>query len=245
VRLLRPAATLEQTILASGSHDMTLDLLAQFLAGRGRRLASANVGSLGGLIALRRAEAHLAGCHLLDPASGSYNLAYLDRYLPGIPVVVIGLVGRQQGLIVAPGNPRGIGGLQDLARSDVRYANRQRGAGTRVLLDYHLEQLGLGPNEINGYDNEQITHLAVAAAIAGGRADCGLGIPAAAAALQLDFIPLFEEEYDLIIPEALRTIDLLRPLFDVLHEGEFRKAIERLPGYDTRRLGRQIFPPVT
>ena len=243
VQLLRPAATLEQTILATGSHDMTLDLLAQFLAGRGRRLASANVGSLGGLIALRRGEAHLAGSHLLDPDSGVYNLAYLERYLPGPAPAVIGLVGREQGLMVAPGNPRAIRDLRDLARPDVRYANRQRGAGTRVLLDYHLARLGIAAVAIAGYGNEQITHLAVAAAIAGGRADCGLGIPAAAAALGLDFVPLFQEEYDLVIPAEFFGSDLLRPLLDLLQEKALREAINALPGYDTRRLGQPVLLP--
>ncbi len=200
VRLYRSPGELENTIFAIGSHDITLDLLAHYLAERGRRLVSANVGSQGGLVALRRGEAHLAGSHLLDPETGEYNLRYIPQYLQGIPVQVIALVGRQQGLLVQPGNPKQIRALGDLVRPDVTYINRQRGAGTRVLLDYYLERLALDAQSIHGYDQEEYTHLAVAAAVRSGRADCGLGIAAAAQALELDFVPLYQERYDLVIP---------------------------------------------
>jgi putative molybdopterin biosynthesis protein len=237
VNLYRSAAELEKTIFAIGSHDITLDLFAQFLAGRDRYLTSANVGSLGGLIALRREEAHLAGSHLLDPATGQYNLAYIQEYLQGIPVKVIALVGRQQGLMVPRGNPKGIRTLSDLVRPEVSFVNRQRGAGTRVLLDYHLEQLGLSSNSVRGYVQEEYTHLAVAAAIASGRADCGLGIAAAAQALELEFVPLFEEQYDLIIPTRYFQDRLLAPLLEILNEAAFRQAVSKLPGYDVSRMG--------
>ncbi|RPI77637.1 MAG: molybdopterin biosynthesis protein, partial [Chloroflexi bacterium] len=164
-RLLRSIEEIEQTILVIGSHDISLDLLAQFLAQRGRRLSSANVGSQGGLVALRREEAHLAGSHLLDPASGEYNLPYLSEYIPGIPVRLVTLVGREQGLIVKKGNPEGIRSLADLAREDIRFVNRQRGAGTRVLLDYHLNLMDVKPESIRGYSEEEYTHLGVAAAV--------------------------------------------------------------------------------
>ena len=177
VHLYRSPAEVERTIVALGSHDLTLDLLAQFLAERGSRLTSANLGSLGGLIALSRGEAHLAGSHLLDPDSGDFNLAYIDRYLAGRQVVVVGLVGREQGLILARGNPKNVRGLADLARSDVAFINRQRGSGTRLLLDYHLQREGLSPAAIRGYEREEYTHLTVAAAVASGRVDCALGYP--------------------------------------------------------------------
>jgi putative molybdopterin biosynthesis protein len=177
VRLYRSPGEIEQTIFAIGSHDITLDLMAQFLAEHDRRLASANVGSLGGLVALRRGEAHLAGSHLLDPESGEYNLSYIKQYLPGVPVRVITLVGRQQGLLVPRGNPKRIRSLQDLARPEVSFVNRQRGAGTRVLLDYHLERESIPPQAIRGYEQEEYTHLSVAAAVSSGRSDCGLGLP--------------------------------------------------------------------
>ena len=214
--------------------------MAQFLAARGRRLASANVGSLGGLVALRRGEAHLAGSHLLDPESGEYNLSYIRQYLPGIPVKVISLVGRQQGLLTWRGNPKAIHSLADLGRSDLLFVNRQRGAGTRVLLDYHLQRIGVDPGSIAGYEREEYTHLAVAAAISSGRADCGLGIAAAAQALDLDFVPLFEESYQLVIPAVYYGADLLAPLLALLADDAFRQAVAALPGYDISRMGELV-----
>lgn len=240
VRLYRSQHELEQTIFAIGSHDMTLDLITQFLARRGRRLASANVGSLGGLVALQRGQAHVAGSHLLDPESGEYNVPYLPRYVPEVPVRVVTLVGREQGLLVRKGNPKGIHELADLARADVSFVNRQRGAGTRVLLDYHLQRLGITPTQVRGYDQEEYTHLAVAAAVAAGRADCGLGIPAAAQALGLDFVPLFQERYDLVIPVEHYESALLAPLLELLHEAEFRRAVAALPGYDVTEMGKRV-----
>ncbi len=240
VRLYRSPDELERTIFAIGSHDISLDLLAQFIAIKGRRLASANVGSLGGLVALRRGEAHLAGSHLLDPDTGEYNLAYIRQYIPEVPVVVIALVGRQQGLIVKPGNPKSILRLADLTRTELMMINRQRGAGTRVLLDYHLSQLGIQPDEINGYEREEYTHLSLAAAVASGRADCGLGIAAAAQALGLDFIPLFQERYDLVIPSEYYHSPLLAPLLEILTNDQFRKSVAALPGYDVTPMGKLI-----
>jgi len=241
VRLYRPRGALERTILALGSHDLTLDLLAQFLAQQGTRLASANLGSLGGLIALSRDEAHLAGSHLLDPESGEYNLAYIKRYLPEVPVNVVALVGREQGLLVAPGNPLGLKGLADLARPDLRFINRQRGSGTRILLDYHLGRLGIEPDQIRGYAREEYTHLTVAAAIASGTADTGLGIRAAAEALELDFVPLYHERYDLVIPCRHYASELLQPLLRLLHDTAFRQAVAALAGYDVEPMGRMVF----
>ncbi len=240
VRLYRSPEELERTIFAIGSHDLTLDLLAQFLAARRRRLVSANVGSQGGLVAIRRGETHLAGCHLLDPETGEYNVSAIRQYLPNVPVQLITWVGRVQGLIVRKGNPCSIHTLEDLARPDVRFVNRQRGAGTRVLLDYHLERLGISPSSVNGYEQEEYTHLAVAAAIASGRADCGLGIEAAALALELDFIPLFQERYDLVMPLQFLKSDLLIPLFDLMQDKEFRQAVAALPGYDVSQMGNVV-----
>jgi putative molybdopterin biosynthesis protein len=237
VRLYRTVSDLEQTIFAIGSHDMTLDILAQFLASKGRRLASANVGSLGGLIALQRGEAHLAGSHLLDPSSGEYNLSYIHQYLAGVKIKVVTLVGRQQGLLVLKNNPKNIQSLQDLARSNVTFVNRQRGAGTRVLLDYHLDLLGIAPEKIQGYTQEEYTHLAVAAAVSSLRADCGLGIAAAAQALDLDFIPLFQERYDLVIPEQFYSSSLLEPLLEILSDPSFQQEVAAMPGYDIAHMG--------
>jgi putative molybdopterin biosynthesis protein len=240
VMLYRSRAEIERTIFVIGSHDLTLDLLAQFLSHHDRRLASANIGSLGGLVALQRGEAHLAGSHLLDRESGEYNLPYLEQYIPDVPVRVVGMVGRQQGLIVQKGNPKEIENLKDLTREDITFVNRQRGAGTRILLDYHLDQIGIRPAEINGYSQDEYTHLTLAAAVSSGRADCGLGIHAAADALEMDFIPLFEERYDLIIPEKIYSSPLLAPLWSIMDGDEFRNAVDALPGYDTKILGKTI-----
>ena len=240
VRLYRSRQELERTILALGSHDLTLDLLAQFLSLRGSRLSSGNLGSLGGLIALQRGEAHLAGSHLLDPETGEFNLPYIERYLPDVPVVVVRLVGREQGLILAPGNPKSITGLNDIARPDLAYVNRQRGAGTRILLDYQLQQLGIEPASVRGYQHEEYTHLAVAAAVASGRADCGLAIHAAAAALKLDFLPLYQERYDLIIPKEHHESARLMPLLQLLGDSEFQETVASLPGYSTDSMGEII-----
>jgi len=237
VSLYRSIAEIEHTILTIGSHDITLDVMEQFLAARGRRLASANVGSLGGLVALRRGEAHFAGSHLLDPESGEYNLAYIRKYLPDIPVKVIALVGREQGLLVPRENPKGIQSLSDLSNPEIQFVNRQRGAGTRVLLDYHLGKMGLAPDNIRGYSQEEFTHLSVAASIASGRSDCGLAIAAAARALDLGFIPLFQERYDLVIPAKIAESDLLSPLWELLENPEFKKMVSEMPGYDVSMIG--------
>lgn len=239
VHLYHTPTEIARTMVAIGSHDLTLDLLTQFLAakGEGWRLTSANVGSLGGLVALRRGEAHLAGSHLLDPETGDYNVSYVRRYLPDHDVVLVTLVGREQGWIVPPGNPKQVTAWEDAANPDVQIVNRQRGAGTRVLLDYELGQRGIDLEQVRGYEREEYTHLAVAAAVASGTADAGLGIRAAARALDLDFVPLARERYDLVIPQAHYESDLLQPLLALLHDDEFRAAVADLPGYDVTPMG--------
>ena len=239
VELLRPLEEVQNTIVSIGSHDLALDLMRSFLR-RGRpsvNMASAHVGSLGGLLALRRGEAHVAGCHLLDAESGEYNTSYVQRYLPETPVAVIRLVGRTQGLMTAPGNPLGIASLKDLRRPEVRFVNRQRGSGTRVLLDYQLHRMGAEPGDIHGYQREEYSHLAVAAAVSGNSADTGLGVLSAARALELEFVPLFNEEYDLVIPVEHYESEHLRPLLDLLDALDFRQAVEDLGGYDVSRMG--------
>jgi len=191
-------------------------------------------------VALRDGLCHLAGSHLLDPESGEYTLPYVDRVLEGRDIAVIRLVHRDQGLIVAEGNPLGLDGLDDLRRPGLRYVNRQHGAGTRVLLDAELRARGAGPAAISGYEREEHTHLAVAAAIAGGRADCGLGVLAAARAFGLGFVPVTREPYDLIVaPEALED-PKLAPLWALMGEPKFRAAVEALGGYDAGEMGRRI-----
>lgn len=243
VHLYRNPAEIARTIVHIGSHDMTLDLLAQFLAEEPpyARLSSANVGSLGGLIALKRGEAHFAGAHLLDPDTGAYNWRYIDQYLSDREVVLITLIHREQGLIVAKGNPKEIYGFADLGfEQGVRYVNRQRGAGTRLLLDYELAQHNIDASKIAGYDREEYTHLAVAAAVASGTADAGLGVRAAARALNLDFVPVGWERYDLVIPKEHHENSLLAPLLALLEDQRFRDAVAALEGYRVEDMGKRV-----
>jgi len=242
VRLLRGVCEIERTIVVTGSHDLVLDLAASWLRERDPRvtLASSNVGSLGGLTALRDGLCHVAGSHLLDPDSGDYTLPYLERLMPDRDVAVIRLVHRDQGLIVAAGNPSGTTGIEDVASRGLRYVNRQRGAGTRVLLDHELARHGISPEAILGYEREEHTHLAVAAAVAAGRADCGLGVLAAARAFGLDFVPVAKEPYDLVLLKESIEDELLSPLWSLLESEDFRRAVTDLGGYDTTEMGRRI-----
>jgi putative molybdopterin biosynthesis protein len=242
VELLRGIDEIAGTIVAIGSHDLVLDLAASALRADNPlvTLASSNVGSLGGLVALRDGLCHLAGSHLLDPATGDYTLPYVDRVLGGAGSAVVRLVHRDQGLIVAPGNPLGLAGIDDLARPGVRYVNRQRGAGTRVLLDYELGRLGISADLIEGYAREEPTHLAVAAAIAAGRCDAGLGIKAAARAFGLDFVAVTQEPYDLVVSATAIDSPLLAPLWSLLRSDRFQAAVTDLGGYSTKEMGRRI-----
>jgi putative molybdopterin biosynthesis protein len=243
VDLLRGMDDIRKTVVAIGSHDLALDLLSNALARRtpGASLASANVGSLGGLLALSRGEAHLAGSHLLDEQTGRYNVSYIQRHLADRPVVLIHLAGRVQGLIVPPGNARGISSLQDLAAPGVQFVNRQRGSGTRVLLDYQLRQLGISASAIAGYEREQYTHLAVAADVASGAADAALGILAAARALDLDFLPLFNEEYQLVIPREHYDSQVMAPVLEIIRDHRFQDEVEALGGYDVAQMGALVW----
>lgn len=236
VELLRPREEIRETTVIIGSHDIALDVLANFLKiiYPGASLSSAHVGSLGGLTALKRGEAHCAGTHLLDETTGEYNISYVKRLLTGRKMVLINLVYREQGLIVARGNPKQIRGVQDLASAGIRYVNRQRGAGTRVLLDFKFKELGIGPEEISGYEREEYTHMAVAAAVASGSADAGMGIRAAAKALGLDFISVVEERYDLCVPSEYMNTNYMIRLLETMKLSDFRSTVKNLGGYDLR-----------
>ena len=242
VRLLRALDEIEHTIVITGSHDLILDLASSALRTKdpGVTLASSNVGSLGGLTALRDGLCHLAGSHLLDPDTGGYTLPYLERLLPGRDLAVVRLAHREQGLIVAPGNPLGLTGIEDLVRENVRYVNRQRGAGTRVLLDHELARHSLAADRVRGYEREEPTHLAVAAAVAADRADAGLGVLAAARAFDLGFVPVAREPYDLVLESEVVESELLAPLWSLLDSTEFRSQVDALGGYDTAEMGRRV-----
>jgi putative molybdopterin biosynthesis protein len=239
VRLVRPEERLDDTLVMIGSHDNTTDILANELKKKDSRyhLSSSNVGSLGGLMAIRRGQTHFAGSHLLDTETGDYNFSYIARYLPATPVRLVQLAGRQQGLLLPRGNPKNIQGIEDLTRPDVRIVNRQAGAGTRILLDYCLQRLNISPEAVRGYDQEEFTHMAVAVSVLSGRADAGMAIYAAARALHLDFIPVAEERYDLVIPDSSWEDPKMQLLLEIIAGDSFRRMVTSLGGYDVSRSG--------
>jgi putative molybdopterin biosynthesis protein len=243
VELLRSMDDIRKTVVVIGSHDLALDLLSNALARRapGASLASANVGSLGGLLALSRGEAHIAGSHLLDESTGVYNVSYIERHLGDKRVVLVHLAGRIQGLILAKGNPKELRSLEDVAQKDVLFVNRQRGSGTRVLLDYELRRRGIQTEQVRGYEREEYTHLAVAADVASGAADVALGILAAARALELDFVPLFNEQYQLVIPREHYDSPKLAPVLEIIRDPAFRSEVEALGGYDVANMGHVVW----
>jgi len=242
--LLCDPGELAATLIHVGSHDNILDLLASFLmrSGTPYRLASSHVGSMGGLAALADGSALFAGTHLFDPASGDYNFPFLDKYLADVPVAVINLAIRHQGLILAKGNPKKIGGVADLARAGIKFVNRQRGAGTRILFDWHLSRAGIEPGRVSGYDFEEFTHMAVAVNVQSGAADCGMGIYAAAKALGLDFIPVARERYDLAIPTAYLDDPRVRAMLAIIGDPAFKSKVEALGGYETALSGKRMRP---
>ncbi len=241
--LLVPEAELDQTLVVVGSHDNILDVLGNELMGLARpvRVASSHVGSMGGLTALKGRSALMAGTHLFDEESGDFNFPFFRKYLPGLDVTCVNLAIRHQGLIVAKGNPLGIRGVEDLARPDVRFINRQRGAGTRILLDHHLRQAGISPQQVRGYEKEEFTHMAVAVNILTGTASCGLGIFAAAQALDLDFVPLARERYDLAFLPQLADWKT-EVVLELIRTRVFKNRIAALGGYETTLTGLVMEP---
>lgn len=244
VHLWRRKDEIDSTVVCIGSHDNTLDVLYNFLRKHYPyvTLSSAHVGSMGGLIAIKKGEAHMAGTHLLDEITGEYNVPFIKKLMPEKKVVLINLVYRIQGFIVRKGNPKNIKGFEDLVREDVVFINRQAGSGTRLLLDKHLKELGISPDAIRGYDRDEYTHMAVASAVLTGRADVGLGILSAAQALGLDFVPVTEERYDILIPQEFLELPTVQAVLKVIREDEeFKKAVISLGGYDTRDMGKVFY----
>jgi len=246
VELMRDIKDISNTIVCIGSHDNTLDILANFLKKRYPRfsLSSAHVGSLGGLIALKRGEAHIAGTHLLHEETGEYNIPFIKRLLPEKKIILVNLVYREQGLLVLKGNPKKIKGFEDLLRDDVKFINRQSGSGTRLLTDKYLKELKIDPRKIKGYEKEEFTHMGVASAVLSGIADTGLGILAASKALGLDFIPVAKERYDIAIPERFYSSEMIQKLLEIIRSDmEFKKAVAELGGYDITDMGKVIDIP--
>jgi putative molybdopterin biosynthesis protein len=199
------------------------------------------VGSMGGLLALKRGEAHLAGTHLLDEETGAYNVSYIKKLLPDTKIVLINLVYRTQGFIVPKGNPKNIRGFDDLKRKDVVFVNRQAGAGTRLLTDLNLKKLWIDPGAVNGYYHEEFTHMAVAAAVLSGAADTGLAVLSAAQALDLDFVPVAQERYDLAILQDFYDTPMMQALLGIIrNDKEFRERIVSMGGYGISEMGTVI-----
>jgi len=236
-RLLRSRSTIERTLLAVGSHDVAIDLLAGALADRGLELVSANVGSIAGLVALQDGAAHFAGTHAIDPSDGTYNVAAVRRYGPRAAVALVHFAEREQGLMVARGNPLGLAGVTDVARTGARFVNRQKDAGTRMLFDLLLARAGIAATAVNGYERLEFTHLAAAALVADGSADAALGIRAAAAALGCDFVPLAQEPYELALPAATLDEPRILAVLAALRSPALRAEIDALPGYNARASG--------
>ena len=237
-----PQPEQSSVLMITGSHDLALDLLAQSLR---QQLSDSNVytlpvGSMDGLIALRQGIGQAAGIHLFDPANGEYNLPFVRHLFPDQRFHLITLAHRQQGLIVAPGNPLKLTSLQNLTQSNLRFINRRRGSGTRMWLDQQLELEQIPPGQINGYHWEANTHLQVAESIAQGKADAGIGLEAAARTHGLGFVPLFEERYDLVILDEVFQSRLLSSALDFLQTANFRQSVAKLGGYNTQQMGVEI-----
>lgn len=232
VRILKPLNKIKETLVSVGSHDIIMDILADMM-----QLTSGHVGSMGGILAMRRGECHIAPIHLLDMDTGEYNIPYVKRYFKGQKMALIKGVRRHQGFIVEKGNPKGIKDFSDLVRDDVVYVNRQRGAGTRILLDYHLNKENIEPADIKGYEREMTTHMAVASAVKTGSATTGLGIYSAAKALDLDFMEVAYEDYDFLVPFSLLEDARVKKFIQILKSDEFKRRVDELGGYGFEQTG--------
>lgn len=243
VRLLSTPEKLQNTLVVIGSHDPLLDEVADMMhrADPTVFMSSSHVGSMGGIMAIRRGEAHAGGCHLLDTETGVYNLSFLKKYFPNGGIRLVRCVGRQQGLMLAKGNPLDIKEFADIAKNGVRYVNRQKGSGTRVLMDYLCEQYAVNVGDIYGYEREELTHTSVAAQIANGSADAGMGIYSAAQLYDLDFLPICIEEYDLIIPDHAWKTPVVQQLIATLKSPAFREKMLAMGGYTVDHPG-EIIP---
>ncbi len=234
--LLKPIESIKKTVVSVGSHDIVLDLVRDRMP-----ISSSHTGSLGGIMALKRDECHIAPIHLLDESTGIYNISYIKKYFPHREMALIKGVKREQGFIVKKGNPKKIESFRDLLRENISYVNRQNGSGTRILLDYHLKNENLNPESIVGYERVMPTHMAVAVAVQSGTADVGLGIMAAAKALDLDFVSITYEEYDFLLDSQIVKSENINNFCNILKNPEFRSEVEKLGGYNTENCGEIIF----
>lgn len=243
IDLMRPMQEVDHTLVAIGSHDNILDLMANALHQLDPpiRLSSAHVGSMGGIMAIRRGEAHFGGTHLLDEETGEYNISFIKRFLTDMKLSLINLCYREQGFIVPKGNPKRIESFSDIIACNLLFINRQKGAGTRLLTDKIITESSLDPEQIPGYDHEEYTHMNIAVSVLSGSADVGMGIRAAAVALDLDFVPIAEERYDLIIPDAFAEDQRMKAAINLMNDQGFKEKIETLGGYNLRDCGKIMY----
>jgi len=242
VRLLRSMREIERMLVLTGSHDLLIDVVSDIMKRKyaGYSISSAHVGSMGGIMAVKRREAHGAGIHLLDEETGGYNESYIKKYFPEGGVLLVKCVKRTQGIMVAGSNPLNIKSLNHLKKEGLRYVNRQKGSGTRILLDYLLKKEDIKSSEIYGYDREEFTHMGVAVQVASGSADAGMGVYSAAHAYNLGFIPVCEEDYDFIIPESFIETEGVKNLLNILRSEEFADVLGKLGGYKVDEPGKII-----
>lgn len=243
VTLLKPMEQIENTLVSIGSHDLIMDMISNHMQKADDRhfLSSAHVGSIGGIMAIKRGGAHMAPIHLLDSKTGIYNIPYVKKYLPNEKMALIRGVKRIQGFMIPKGNPKNIKEFQDLTREDVVFINRQKGAGTRILVDYQLEKQGINVENIMGYDREMTTHMAVAAAVSSNTADVGVGVYSAAKSMGLDFVPIGEEHYDFLIPQKYLELDTVKAFIKVITSKEFQEELLKMGGYGVEGIGEIIF----
>ena len=235
VRLLNPMSRIKNKLITIGSHDLIIDIISDIM-----ELSSTHVGSMGGIMAVKRKECHIAPIHLLDMESGEYNISYVKKYFPNEKMALIKGVQRRQGFMVEKGNPHNIKDFKDLLEEDLVFVNRQRGAGTRLLLDYYLDKEGIESEKIRGYERELTTHMAVASAVKAGTATVGLGVYSATKAMDLDFIEVADEDYDFLIPHELLEDKRIKAFIEVLKSEEFKARVEKLGGYGFKDIGKVI-----
>lgn len=242
VKLVKDMDQIEKTLVMTGSHDLILDVLNDLMMEENKDacLSSTHVGSLSGLMALKKKEAHMAPSHLLEESDGSYNVAITREMFQGEKMAIIKGVRRRQGFIVKKGNPLEIRSIRDMT-PEIRYINRQRGAGTRVLLDYMLKKEGMSPADIRGYEHEATTHMSVAVAVQKDNADVGMGIYSSAKALDLDFIDVAFEEYDFVTYASYLELPLVQKFMQVLKSREFKDKLDELGGYSYEETGEILY----
>lgn len=232
VKLLKSIASIEDVIVSIGSHDLVMDVISDLIP-----LTSGHVGSMGGILSMKREECHVSPIHLLDTKTGEYNISYVEKYFPDTKMAIIKGIKRLQGFIVEKSNPQNINNFKDLLRDDIVFVNRQRGAGTRILLDYNLDRLNINSEEIKGYNREMTTHMAVAVAVKTGSASCGLGVYSAAKALDLEFVEVGYEDYDFLVKYEDLESEKIKKFIDTLTSDEFNKRVEKLGGYKLENTG--------